>query len=149
MSVTMHSANPARDRRGVLLKVASSGVVMRGAALVWFVAVALAAAAPAALAGDSAAQAGATGRTDPQTTYAIEIRNFAFAPKELRVPAGARVVWTNRDDEPHLVVSVSGAFIASQALDTGDSFSAVLDKPGTYDYFCGMHPQMVGRIVVR
>ena len=82
-------------------------------------------------------------------TYRVEIHDFAFSPKEMTVPAGTRIVWTNRDDEPHTVVSAAGAFKPSQALDTGDSFSAVLDKPGTYAYFCGIHPMMVGKIVVR
>lgn len=83
------------------------------------------------------------------STYRIEIHDFAFSPKELTVPVGARIVWTNRDDEPHTVVSAAGAFKPSQALDTDDSFSAVLDKPGTYAYFCGIHPMMVGKITVR
>ena len=83
------------------------------------------------------------------STYRIEIHDFAFAPKELTVPAGARIVWTNRDDEPHTIVSAAGTFKPSRALDTDDSFSAVLDKPGTYAYFCGIHPMMVGKITVR
>lgn len=82
-------------------------------------------------------------------SYRIDIHNFAFAPNELTVPAGARIVWTNRDDEPHTIVSAAGAFKPSQALDTDDSFATILDKPGTYAYFCGIHPMMVGKIVVR
>ena len=82
-------------------------------------------------------------------SYRIDIHNFAFAPKELTVPAGARIVWTNLDDEPHTIVSAAGAFKPSQALDTNDSFATILDKPGTYAYFCGIHPMMVGKIVVR
>ena len=82
-------------------------------------------------------------------TYRVEIHDFAFSPKEITVPVGASIVWTNRDDEPHTIVSAAGAFKPSQALDTGDSFSAVLDKPGTYAYFCSIHPMMVGKITVR
>ena len=78
----------------------------------------------------------------------IEIRNFAFSPKKLTVPGGTRVVWTNHDDEPHVVVSSGAAFNASPALDTDDSFSVVLSKPGTYAYYCGIHPMMVGTIIV-
>ncbi|MBS0505922.1 MAG: cupredoxin family copper-binding protein [Proteobacteria bacterium] len=80
---------------------------------------------------------------------AVEIRNFAFVPARLTVVAGTRVVWTNRDDEAHLVASTSGAFKASPALDTGDSFAMVFDKPGSYDYFCSIHPMMRGTVVVR
>ena len=85
---------------------------------------------------------------DAKSAYHVDIRNFAFSPPQLSVPAGSRIVWTNRDDEPHVVVSSSGAFKASPALDTNDSFAVVFDKPGTYAYFCGIHPMMVGKIVV-
>jgi plastocyanin len=118
----------------------------RGVAIAWLAAGALVATMPAAAVGDAASEAGAGGA---RANYAVEIRNFAFAPKDLSVPAGARIVWTNRDEEPHVVVSVGGAFKSSPALDTNDSFSAVLAKPGTYSYYCGIHPVMVGRIVVR
>ncbi|HTH75730.1 MAG TPA: cupredoxin family copper-binding protein [Trinickia sp.] len=93
--------------------------------------------------GDTAA----SGQGGP--TYRIEIHDFAFSPKALTVPAGARIVWTNRDDEPHTIVSAAGAFKPSHALDTDDSFETVLATPGTYGYFCGIHPMMVGTIVVR
>lgn len=80
---------------------------------------------------------------------AITIRNFAFEPATLNVSAGSKVVWINRDDEPHLVVSASGQFPASPALDTDDSYAAVFSKPGTYTYFCSIHPHMVGTIIVK
>ncbi|CAN7241744.1 cupredoxin family copper-binding protein [Trinickia sp. LjRoot230] len=102
----------------------------------------------AALSALAGAAAPAFGEQAGQT-HQIEIRNFAFAPNDITVPAGTRIVWTNHDDEPHTLVSASGAFKPSQALDTNDSFATVLDKPGTYRYFCGIHPMMVGKIVVR
>lgn len=80
--------------------------------------------------------------------YQVAIHNFAFAPTPLTVPAGARIVWKNLDDETHLVVSTNGAFKPSQALETNDKFAAVLAKPGTYAYYCGIHPHMVGKIIV-
>ncbi|RDU96008.1 hypothetical protein DWV00_25500 [Trinickia dinghuensis] len=104
------------------------------------------------VAGSAAAASNDTGTATASgnggATYRIDIHDFAFSPKELTVPAGARIVWTNRDDEPHTVISAGGAFKPSQALDTDDSFATVLDKPGTYAYFCGIHPMMVGKIVV-
>ncbi len=104
--------------------------------------------APAASAASNGANdAGSAAKDAP--TYRIEIHDFAFAPKALTVPAGARIIWVNRDDEPHTIVSAAGAFKPSHALDTGDSFAAVLRTPGTYGYFCGIHPMMVGTIVVR
>ncbi len=79
----------------------------------------------------------------------IGIDNFAFTPHVLTVKPGTKVTWVNGDDVPHLIVSVKGAFKPSNVLDTDQRFSATLGKPGTYDYFCSLHPQMQGRIVVR
>lgn len=104
----------------------------------------MAAARPALAASNDAGGAATSG-----PTYRVEIHNFAFSPNTLTVPKGARIVWINRDDEPHTIVSAAGAFKASQALDTDDSFATTLDKPGAYAYFCGIHPMMVGKIIVR
>jgi plastocyanin len=80
----------------------------------------------------------------------VTIDNFVFTPATLTVKAGTRVVWKNQDDIPHLVVSDgSPPLFRSKALDTDDSFSTVFDKPGTYHYFCGLHPHMQGTIVVQ
>ncbi|NRO95847.1 hypothetical protein GWC77_07850 [Paraburkholderia sp. NMBU_R16] len=100
---------------------------------------------------DSDAQpAGGSGAGAGQpAVYRVEISQFAFKPNEIHVPAGARIVWVNRDEEPHIVVSTSGAFKSSPALDTNDSYATVLTKSGTYTYFCSIHPMMVGKIVVR
>ena len=78
---------------------------------------------------------------------AVNIDNFAFTPKELTVKAGTTIVFHNRDDIPHSVVGSKGEF-HSKALDTDDSFSFTFTKAGTYDYSCGLHPKMQGRIVV-
>ena len=78
----------------------------------------------------------------------VMAKDFMFAPTALTVAAGSTVTWTNRDDEPHTVVSDSGLF-RSAALDTNESFSFRFDKPGTYRYMCSIHPRMVGTIVVR
>lgn len=77
----------------------------------------------------------------------VNIDNFAFTPKELTVKAGTTIVFRNRDDIPHLVVGANGEF-HSKALDTDDSFSFTFAKAGTYAYYCSLHPQMQGRIVV-
>ena len=81
--------------------------------------------------------------------YKVEIRNFHFMPALVTVPAGAQVTWTNKDEEPHIVVSAGGQFASSPALDTGDSYHTTFAKPGTYTYFCSIHPQMVGTIIVK
>jgi plastocyanin len=75
-------------------------------------------------------------------------RDFMFAPLTVTIPAGTTLTWTNRDDEPHTIVSETGLF-RSGALDTNESFSFKFEKPGTYPYTCSIHPRMVGTIVVR
>jgi plastocyanin len=82
-------------------------------------------------------------------TSAVTIRGFAFEPARLTISAGSKVTWTNRDEEPHIVVSAGAQFASSPALDTDDSYATVFDKPGTYVYFCSIHPHMVGTIIVK
>jgi amicyanin len=77
----------------------------------------------------------------------IKIDNFTFGPRELKVPVGATVTWTNRDDIPHTVVSDERVF-KSRVLDTDETFSVTFVKAGTYPYFCSIHPKMTGKVVV-
>ena len=91
----------------------------------------------------------ARGAVPPTPALTIDIRNFAFTPGKLAIPVGSRVVWTNRDEEPHIVVSAGGNFPSSPGLDTGDTYAFTFSKPGTYTYYCSIHPMMVGTIVVQ
>jgi plastocyanin len=77
----------------------------------------------------------------------VKIDNFAFAPQRIVVKAGTTVTWTNADDAPHTVASSSKVF-KSGALDTEDKFSFTFATPGTYEYFCSLHPHMTGTVVV-
>jgi plastocyanin len=77
----------------------------------------------------------------------ITIDNFSFSPAALTIPAGTTVTWRNRDDIPHTVVQRDQKF-KSKALDTDDTFSFTFTDPGTYEYFCSLHPKMVAKIVV-
>jgi len=84
---------------------------------------------------------------DPADPLAVHIDNFVFVPVQLTVKVGQTVTWTNRDDIPHTVVS-DGAF-KSKAMDTDEKFSYTFAKPGTYNYFCSIHPKMIGKVVVK
>jgi amicyanin len=77
---------------------------------------------------------------------AVKIGNFTFGPQELKVKAGSTVTWTNEDDIPHTIVSLNN--FRSKALDSDDKFSFTFTAPGTYKYFCSLHPHMTGTIVV-
>ncbi len=78
----------------------------------------------------------------------VKIDNFSFTPTTLTVPAGTSVTWTNRDDIPHTVVSEDKS-IKSKVLDTDEKFTFTFSKPGTYSYFCSIHPKMKGTVVVQ
>ncbi len=80
-------------------------------------------------------------------TASIQIKMFAFTPKVLTVATGTTVTWINVDDEPHTVTAVGGSFHSS-ALDTNDKYSFTFSKPGDYAYYCRLHPQMTGKIIV-
>ena len=77
---------------------------------------------------------------------AVKIGNFTFGPQEVKVKAGTTVTWTNEDDIPHTVVSPNN--FRSQVLDTDGTYSFTFTTPGTYKYFCSLHPHMTGAIFV-
>ena len=80
----------------------------------------------------------------------IRIGNFAFVPETITVAAGTKVQWVNEDDAPHVVIGIDkDTPIRSAALDTDDKYVVVLDRPGTYKYFCSLHPHMVGVVIVK
>ena len=85
----------------------------------------------------------------PTSEVAVKIDNFSFSPATITVPAGTTVRWTNRDDIPHTVVSEDKATFKSKALDTDDTFSYTFTKPGTYTYFCSVHPKMTAKVIVQ
>jgi len=86
-------------------------------------------------------------RSAPATDAEVDIDQFTFLPQRITVKAGTTVTWINEDDVPHTIVSSSKVF-KSKALDTADKFSFTFTTPGTYDYFCSLHPHMTGAVVV-
>jgi len=101
-------------------------------------AIALAAAVLALAAGVIAAPA-------PQK---LEIHQFKFLPPSLSVAPGTTVTWVNQDEETHTVTSATGAF-ASTALEHDGKFTHTFSAPGTYTYFCALHPLMRAAVVVK
>jgi plastocyanin len=88
----------------------------------------------------------ASAQTEGETAE-IMIDNFVFNPAELKVKTGTKVTWKNEDDIPHTVMAKGGVF-RSKPLDTGGEFSFVFAKAGKIDYFCTLHPHMVGSVIV-
>ena len=90
----------------------------------------------------------AYGAVAAQDANVVTIDNFTFTAPELTVAVGTTVKWVNHDDIPHNVVDKNKAF-RSKALDTDDAYSYTFARAGTFDYFCGLHPHMVGKIIVK
>ena len=84
----------------------------------------------------------------PSTPNQVIVENFSFQPGTLTVKAGTTVTWVNHDDEPHTVNENNKTF-KSGTLDTDAKFSYKFTTPGTYSYFCSLHPRMTGQIIVK
>jgi plastocyanin len=91
---------------------------------------------------------GFTAQAQQAPATEVKIDNFSFGPATITVAAGTTVTWTNRDDIPHTVVADDKTF-KSKVLDTDEKFSYTFSKPGTYPYFCSVHPKMTGKVVVQ
>jgi plastocyanin len=88
-------------------------------------------------------------KPDAATTEVV-IDNFAYSPREITVAAGTRVNWVNHDDSPHTVTSTARPkSFDSGAMDTDAAFAFTFATPGTYEYFCAVHPRMTGKVIVK
>ena len=86
----------------------------------------------------------------PDAAARVTIDQFAYSPRELTVTAGTRVTWVNRDDVPHTVTSTDKPRrFSSGTLDTDQEFTHLFTAPGTYEYFCAVHPKMTAKVIVK
>jgi plastocyanin len=81
-------------------------------------------------------------------TAEVNIDKFAFAPKEVTIAPGTRVLWTNHDETPHTIAATDKSF-ASKGLDTGDTFEHTFASEGDFAYVCTVHPFMTGVVHVK
>jgi plastocyanin len=91
--------------------------------------------------------AGEEAGADTQTLI-VRIDNFMFSPARISLPRGATLTWLNADNIPHSVAATGEAF-RSKFLEPGEKFSFTFAEAGTYDYFCPLHPQMRGTVIVK
>ncbi len=77
----------------------------------------------------------------------VIIQSASFQPDSLTVPAGTTVTWINRDIVRHTVTSTEGLFDSGR-LGSGESFTYTFEEPGTFDYYCTIHPTMQGTVTV-
>lgn len=78
----------------------------------------------------------------------VEIADFAFAPRDVSVPAGSTLTWVNRGRAPHTVTSPASGPLDSGMVEPSASYRQQLTEPGVYEYLCTLHPEMIGRIAV-
>jgi len=110
---------------------------------------------PLFLAGVSISNGAARNATTPAeapaqaATQEVKIDNFSFAPQTITIPVGTTIHWTNRDDIPHTVVSEDKTTFKSKVLDTDQDFAYTFSQPGTFNYFCSVHPKMTATVVVK
>lgn len=79
-------------------------------------------------------------------TNTIKIKNLAFNPSDITVKVGTTVKWVNEDSVMHRLKS-SDVF-SSGDLNKGDTFEFKFSEVGTYNYFCEIHPNMKGKVIV-
>ena len=79
----------------------------------------------------------------------VKIDNFTFDAATITVPVGTTVTWVNQDDIPHTVVSDDKTTFRSKVMDTDEKFSFTFNTPGSFGYFCSIHPHMTGKVVVK
>ncbi len=93
-------------------------------------------------------QQGSTQQGTPVTGVThMNIQNFAYQYANMQVRAGTTVTWTNQDNVPHSITFKNG-MKDSGLLSAGQSFSYTFNTPGTYQYYCTVHPYMVATVTV-
>ena len=81
-------------------------------------------------------------------THIVAIRGMNYLPANLVVNVGDTVVWKNEDMVPHTATDRARSF-DSGTIASGASWSYVVNKKGTYSYYCTFHPNMKSRVIVR
>jgi plastocyanin len=104
---------------------------------------------PAAGSGTTAASAGAPAAESvaPADSATVTVSQMRFGPNRVVVKKGATVTWNFQDGMPHTVTAVDGSFDSGR-LGSGGRFSHTFDQPGTFAYYCTLHPSMRGEVVV-
>jgi len=85
----------------------------------------------------------------PAAVQQVAIAGFAYSPASLTVSVGTTVTWTNGDRAPHTVTSSGSGPLASPTLHQGGTYSYTFTQPGTYAYYCAIHPFMHGTVTVK
>src|SRR5688572_22089319 len=91
---------------------------------------------------------GASSDACPSGSVAIRMVDIKFDPEDATAGVGQEICWVNEDSIDHNAVAESGATFKSELFGKGKTFTATVDKPGTIEYVCTIHPGMTGTIEV-
>ena len=87
--------------------------------------------------------------TSAASAAEVRIKDYKFVPEKVTVKVGETVKWTNDEKRAsHSIWFKSEGLPESERMLNGDSWERKFDKPGTYPYTCGPHPEMKGLVVV-
>ena len=90
-------------------------------------------------------------RTGPQRrgskSEKVQIVEFTYEPDPVVVQVGGKVTWQNQDTAPHTATADDGSFDTG-TIEKGKLGSATFKEPGTFTYFCEIHPTMHGTVEV-
>ncbi len=78
----------------------------------------------------------------------VTIKNFAFRPAKLTVATGTKLQVTNADGAAHTFSARNDSF-SSPILEPGTRATITLGRTGTFAFFCKIHANMTGTVVVK
>jgi plastocyanin len=84
---------------------------------------------------------------EAQRSEKVEIVEFTYDPDPVVVAAGGKVIWQNEDTAPHTATADDGSFDTGN-LEKGKLKAETFKEPGTFTYFCEIHPTMHGTVEV-
>jgi plastocyanin len=85
----------------------------------------------------------------PVTSAMVTIESFQFTPNNVQLKKGGKVTFINKDTTPHTVTpEMASKFTGTGRIANNESKTIVFDTVGVQNYFCEIHPSMMGQIVV-
>lgn len=104
----------------------------------------------------SASETTAPGDDMNKTEFKIVAKNIAFSPDELTIPLGkeVRIILDNRDTAvPHNIHFKTPEVVKTDLKEgksggVKDTIKMKVDKAGTYEFLCDVHPTMKGELTV-
>jgi len=88
-----------------------------------------------------------TNSSDQTPSWSVYIEDNFFNPADVAVEPGSTITWINNGTVPHTVTADNGLFDSGE-LYPGDSYTVWFGGSGTVTYYCAIHPEMRGNVIV-